>query len=72
MGLLNLVELNGSGNGVRRAAVQSALLINRRTIWAQIDPVRQSAQQFTRGLIMKIAMIGQIRNPAVEALAPSR
>ena len=41
MRLLELIELDRGGDGVRRAAVYSALLINRRAIGSQIDACRQ-------------------------------
>src|SRR4029077_16182247 len=68
--LLHLVKLNGRGNRVCRTAVGVALIVNWGAIRSEIDSPRQSAQEFARCRVEKIAMIGKIRDPAVEKVPP--
>ncbi|MDB6148031.1 MAG: hypothetical protein JWO45_1695 [Spartobacteria bacterium] len=66
MRLLHLVKLNGRRNRIGRTTVEPALTINWRAIRSEIDARRQSAPQFAGRCVVGIAMIGQIRDPAVE------
>jgi len=62
--LLQLVELDRTSDGVGGAAAKLSLVINWRTLAAQIDSRRQSTEHCHRCGVKEIAMIGQIRDPA--------
>lgn len=65
MFLLHLVELNGRGDRVSRAAVEMALIVNGRAMGSEIDSGRQRADDFEVRLTDEIAMIWIIRDPAI-------
>ena len=66
--LFHLLELNGSGNCVGGTTVEPALLVNGRALRSEIDSRRKITNHLRVGRVMQIAMIRQVRDPAVEML----
>jgi hypothetical protein len=62
--LFHLVELDRTSDGVGGAAAKLSLVINWRTLPAQIDSRRQSTEHCHRRGVKEIAVIRQIRDPA--------
>src|SRR5438067_13677584 len=63
--LFHLVELDGAADGVAGATSQLALIVNRRALFAQIDPGRQGAQESGWGGVKEIALVRDVGDPAV-------
>src|SRR5947207_2324396 len=62
--LFHLVELDGAADGIAGAASQLALIVNRRALFAQIDPGRQGAKESGWGGVKIIALVRDVGDPA--------
>ncbi len=62
--LLDLVELDGSADGVRGATAELALIINGRALAAQINLRRKRAEECRGRGVEEIALVGAIGDPA--------
>src|SRR5205823_1806876 len=68
-GLLALVEFDCAGNTVAGAASELSLVVYRRAFRAQINGSRQPLREPDKGgPVHKVAVVGQISNPAVSAM----
>jgi hypothetical protein len=66
--LFHLLELNGTCDRVRSATVEPTLLVNRRALRSEIDSHWKVTDDFWVGHVMQIAVVRQVRDPAVEML----
>src|SRR5664279_4496284 len=60
---LLLIEFNGSANGICRTAAELALVVDRRTLRAQVNTHWSVALEWRRRSIHEIPLIGEIWNP---------
>ena len=60
------LKLNGGGDRVRSATVEPALLVNGRALRSEIHSRRKITKNLRWGRVMQIAMVRQVRNPAVK------
>ena len=63
--LFHPVKLNCGGDVIGSAAAKLALVVNWRALRAQVNPGRQRGGQFAGRAVKLVAMVRQIRQPAI-------
>src|SRR6266568_728757 len=65
--LLHLIELDRPADGVRRAAAEGALVVDRRAPAPEVGARRQRGEKLRRRGVQVVALVGLVRDPAVAA-----